>query len=89
MYGYRKNAAGTDAAADSLLNLSQSVKGTDTGAKDTAELVARIAKQISDANPDMAKALINCVPAADKNAEEWKKDLKDTTITFLLIQMKI
>jgi hypothetical protein len=74
--GYKKNLSRADATADTSLNLSQSLKATDKGTADIANNLASALSKLAGVNPEIAKALETCNPVAQKNAQEWNKDIK-------------
>jgi hypothetical protein len=74
--GYRKNTSRVDAAADTTVNLAQSLKATDKGTADIANNLASALSKLSSVNPEIGKALETCKPVAVANAEEWNKDVK-------------
>jgi hypothetical protein len=74
--GYRKNTSRVDAAADTTVNLAQSLKATDKGTADIANNLASALSKLSTVNPEIGKALETCKPVAVANAEEWNKDVK-------------
>ena len=68
---FKKTVGKTDsrlnAVADTVTRVAESVKGTDIGAKDTAEKVAKLAEVVESAPPELKNEVVS-------NAEEWKKD---------------
>jgi hypothetical protein len=76
---FRKNSAKVDAVADSTVNLSQSLKATDYGNKDTAQILANALAKLSNVKSveEIPKALAECAPAAKQNAEAWNQDVQE------------
>ena len=70
---FKKSAGKTDsrlnAVADTVTNVIESVKGTDIGAKDTAEKVAELAQVVQSAPPELKQDITD-------NAKVWGQDVK-------------
>ena len=86
--GYKKNSSRANATADTSLNLAQSLKATDKGTADIANILSSALSKLSNVNPEIAKALETCNPAAQQNAKEWNKDLKQYYENEPVIQSK-
>ena len=75
---FKKNAGKVDAVADSTVNLKESLKATDYGNKDTAQILSNALNKLSNVKSveEIPQALAECAPAAKENAEAWKEDVK-------------
>ena len=82
LVAWKKGQSNDNAIADTITNLKESLKATDKGAADTAQLLARVTEQTAAADPKLAEALIACKPAAEQNAKEWKNDVKSYYESF-------
>lgn len=74
---FRKSSGRENATADTTLRVADSVKASDYGIADTANILSEALAELSNVNPQLQSALQKSSQRARENANQWRQDNKE------------